>query len=128
MREREAKRKYLWELGLSLAAYGVVLFAALHFGRGLEPGAVRTLILVAPMLPVLLAVWAIVRGFRRMDEFVRLRTLESLAFAAAVTAALSFTYGFLEVAGFPRLSMFWVWGVLGFAWWAHNNLRRYFAG
>ncbi len=31
-------------------------------------------------------VWAIARQFRRMDEFVRLRSLESMAIGAAVTA------------------------------------------
>ena len=50
------------------------------------------------------AVWAIVRQFGRMDEFVRLRSLENFAIAAAVTACVSFTYGFLEGAGFPKLA------------------------
>jgi hypothetical protein len=51
-----------------------------------------------------------------MDEYVRLRNLESLAIAAAMTAGLSFSYGFLEGDGFPRLSMFWVWGIMGVGW------------
>jgi hypothetical protein len=68
-------------------------------------------------------VWAIARHFRRMDEFVRMRSLESLAVAAAITAGLSLTYGFLESAGFPKLSMFWVWGVMGLVWGAHACLR-----
>ena len=37
-----------------------------------------------------------------MDEFMRLRSLESIAIAAAVTAGVTFTYGFLEGAGFPE--------------------------
>ncbi len=60
-----------------------------------------------------------------MDEFVRLRSLESIAVAAAVTAGLTFTYGFLESAGFPRLSMFWVWGIMGFTWGIHTCLRGF---
>ena len=80
----------------------------------------RTLLLISPAIPVMLAVWAIARHFRRMDEFVRLRSLEGLAIAAAVTAGLSLTYGFLESAGFPKLSMFWVWGVMGLVWGAHS--------
>ena len=50
---------------------------------------------------------------------MRLRSLEGLAVAAAVTAGLTLTYGFLESAGFPKLSMFWVWGVMGPVWGAH---------
>lgn len=34
--------------------------------------------------------------------------------------------GFLETAGFPRLSMFWVWGVMGALWGAHTCLRGLF--
>jgi hypothetical protein len=43
-------------------------------------------------------------------------TAEHLAIAAAVTAAITFAYGFLELAGFPRLSMFFVWPLMAVAW------------
>jgi hypothetical protein len=65
------------------------------------------------MIPVAFVLWAIARHVGRMDEFVRLRTLESMAIGAGVAGAFSLTYGFLEIAGFPKLSMFWVWCVLG---------------
>ena len=89
MLERDARRKYLLELGASMAIYILVLFGALSIGKPMPEGALRTALLLAPMIPVCLAIWAIARQFRRMDEFVRLRTLESLAIAAAVTAGLS---------------------------------------
>jgi hypothetical protein len=76
---------------------------------------------------VFVLVWVIARQFQRSDEFVRLRSLESIALAAGVTAGVTFTYGFLEQAGFPKLSMFTVWGVMGFTWGAHSILRSYFA-
>jgi len=72
-------------------------------------------------------VWAIARHFGRMDEFVRLRSLEGLAIAAAVTAGLTFTYGFLETAGFPKVSMFWVWGIMGSVWALYSSLRCVFS-
>ena len=93
----------------------------------MEEGLARTLLLLTPVVPLLLAVWAIARHFSRMDEFMRLRSLESLAIAAAVTAGLSLTYGFLESAGFPKLSMFWVWGVMGIIWGLHACLRCLFS-
>ena len=116
MLERDARRKYFVELGVSMAIYMAVLFGALSVGKTMPAGALRTALLISPMIPICLAIWAIARQFRRMDEFVRLRTLESLAIAAAITAGLSLTYGFLEGAGFPRLSMFWVWPVMGLTW------------
>ena len=104
------------ELGGALALYTIVLVIALAVGKRMEPGIAQTALYVSPMIPFLLAVWAVVRQVRRSDEFVRKTTLEHIAIAAAVTAGWTFTYGFLENAGFPRLSMFTVWPVMGAAW------------
>jgi hypothetical protein len=127
MLERDAKRKYNLELGATMVLYVVVLFAALTFGKSMAAGAIRNLVLLTPVIPIALAVWAIARGFRRMDEFVRLRSLESVAIAATVTAGWTLTYGFLESAGFPRISMFWVWPVMGLVWGLHSCLRGFFS-
>jgi uncharacterized protein (DUF697 family) len=116
MLEREAKKKYRIELGGAMLLYMAVLFGSITLAKSMPEGLARTLLLLSPGIPVMLAVWAIARHFRRMDEFVRLRSLEGLAIAAAVTAGLTFTYGFLESAGFPKLSMFWVWSVMGGTW------------
>ncbi len=124
MKEREVNSRYLVELFSALLLYVLVLFSSILLAKPMEPGTARTLLLLTPVIPLTLAVWAIGRHFRRMDEFVRLRSLESLAVAAAVTAGLSLTYGFLESAGFPRLSMFWVWPVMGAAWGIDLCLRR----
>jgi hypothetical protein len=116
MKEREANSRYRIELFSALLLYLAVLAGSISLARNVDPGPARTLLLLTPTIPVMLAVWAIARHFRRMDEFVRLRSLESVAIAAGVTAALSLTYGFLESAGFPKLSMFWVWAVMGGTW------------
>jgi hypothetical protein len=123
MKERDANRKYKMELSAALALYLIVLTGSIIFAKPMADGVARTLLLLSPTIPLLLAVWAIARHMRRLDEFMRLRSLESLSIAAAVTAALSFSYGFLEGAGFPRLSMFWVWSVMGAIWALHTWLR-----
>jgi hypothetical protein len=127
MKEREASRKYLVEFGAAMGLYVLVQFGSTFIAKSMEPGIARTLLLLTPIVPILLTVWAIARQFRRMDEFVRMRGLESIAIAAAVTAGLSLTYGFLESAGFPKLSMFWVWPVMGLVWGAHSCLRCVFS-
>jgi len=127
MKEREANRKYRLELFSAMLAYLVVLVGSIMIAKPMEPGTARTLLLISPTIPMVLAVWAIARHFRRMDEFMRLRSLEGLSIAAAITAGLSLTYGFLESAGFPKLSMFWVWGVMGAAWALHTILRCTFS-
>jgi len=123
MKEREANQRYRLELGVSMLLYLGVLAGSIYLAKPMDAGWQRTLLLITPVLPVFLAVWVIARQFQRMDEFLRMRSLEGLAVAAAVTAGLSLTYGFLESAGFPKLSMFWVWGVMGFVWGAHACLR-----
>jgi hypothetical protein len=124
MLERDARKKYQLELGGAMFLYVAVLFGSIYIAKPMTPGLPRTVLLLTPMIPILLAIWVIARQFRRMDEFVRLRMLEGLAIAAAVTAGLSLTYGFLEGAGFPRLSMFWVWPVMGFVWGIFTCARR----
>ena len=123
MKEREANRKYRLEMIAATLLYSILLIVSLYLAKPMEEGLARTLLLLSPGLPVFLVVWAIARHFKRMDEFMRLRSLEGIAIAAAVTAGLSLSYGFLESAGFPRVSMFWVWGVMGIVWGGHACLR-----
>jgi hypothetical protein len=123
MKEREATRKYLIELIAAMSLYLAAVCGSVFVAKRMDDGILRTLLLVTPVIPVVLAVWAVARQFRRMDEFVRLRSLESIAIAAAITMGLTLTYGFLESAGFPRLSMIWVFPVLCFTWGVHSGLR-----
>ncbi len=112
MHEQRVARAYVKELGAALLLYTLLLVAAIRFGRPMEDGPARTLVLLSPMLGFGLGLWAIARHLARVDEYIRRFLLESVALAAAITAGLTFTYGFLETAGFPRLSMFSVWCVL----------------
>lgn len=112
MFEKKVARVYYRELGGALAVYGVLLVGAIRFGRPMDAGVARTLVLLTPMLGFGLAIWAIARHLNRIDEYMRKYMLEAVAIAAAITCGLTFTYGFLETAGFPRLSMFTVWMVM----------------
>ena len=114
--EKKVTRAYYRDLGLSIVVYIVLLFSAIRFGRPMEDGVLRTAILVTPMIGFGLMIWAVARHLARIDEYMRRQMLETFAIASAITAGLSFTYGFLETAGFPRLSMFTVWMVMGGSW------------
>ena len=109
-------RRYIMEMFAIMALYLVTLVGSLHFIERLQKGALQTALVLSPMIPVLLTILVIVRHIRRVDEYCRQQTLESLSIAAAVTAGWTFGYGFLEGIGYPRLSMFCVWGVMGFVW------------
>jgi hypothetical protein len=114
--ERKAGRKYRRELFGSIAIYVALLIPSIMVGAAMDAGVVKTGVLLSPMIGFFLMTWAVARQVGRMDEYQRGRMLETLAIAAAITAGLSFTYGFLENAGYPRLSMFMVWGVMGCSW------------
>lgn len=125
MYEKRVSRAYNLELLVSLVVYAVLLVGSIRFGRPMDEGLGRTLVLLAPMLGFGLMIRALVRHVARVDEYQRVRLLENIALAAAVTAALSFSYGFLETAGYPRLSMFSVWITLGASFAAVIALRAW---
>ena len=123
MHEQRVARAYFRELVISLVVYVAMLVAAILLGRPMAEGALRTAVLASPMIGFALMIRAFARQVGRIDEYLRQRLLENVALAAAITAALSFTYGFLETAGYPRLSMFTVWMVMGGAFGAVAIIR-----
>ena len=116
MSQRANTWMYLRELGGAILFYTLLLGLSLTVGQRMAPGALRTAVFILPMAGFLVVAWAVARQIRRSDEFMRKTTLEYLAIAAAVTAGWTFTYGFLENAGYPKLSMFIVWPVMAAVW------------
>ena len=55
--------------------------------------------------------------FRACDEYLRLKILRCIAVTAVIVAFATLAYFFLELLGWPRLSMLWV-NLLG--WSAFN--------
>ncbi len=127
MYEKKVGYAYLREMGLGMAVYISLLVVSIVYGRGWAPGLERTLFLASPVIGVVLVCWAIARHVRRVDEYIRKETLENIAVAAVLTAGLTFTYGFLETAGFPKLTMFLVWVAMGTSWAVVTLLRCGFA-
>ncbi|WP_426210668.1 hypothetical protein [Massilia sp. TWP1-3-3] len=125
MHEKTVSRAYLMEMAAGFAVYGIILVGTIKFGRPMAEGPLRTVVLMLPMLGFLGVVWAIGRHLMRVDEYIRKFTLENIAIAAAVTAAATFTYGFLETAGYEKLSMFTVWCVMGGTWWGSTVVRAF---
>lgn len=113
MYEHKILFRYIGEMIGAFILYALVLIVSINVGRPMPDGIERTLILFSPMLPVLLMMLAVVRYFRRVDEYVRLKILENWAVTGGITAVWTFTYGFMENAGLPRLSMFTVLPIMG---------------
>jgi hypothetical protein len=123
MHEKRVARAYRFELWTAIAGYVVLLAGSIRYGRPLADGPLRTIVLLLPMIGFGLMIRAIARHVARIDEYQRLRLLEGVALAFAITAAVTFSYGFLETAGFPHLSMFSVWILMGASWGLVNIVR-----
>jgi len=124
MHEKRVARAYVAEMMLAFVVYTVLLLAAIRYGRPMPEGWLRTLVLVTPMIGFVMAFRAIARHVARIDEYQRIRLLENIAVAAAITLAGTFTYGFLETAGFPKVSMFYVWIGMGLSTAAVTLFRK----
>jgi len=110
-------RPYQKELWTALAVYGAMLVGSIQLLTHLDVARPwRDLIALSPMLPAAATAWVVLRELRRMDELQRRIQLEALGFSFAGTAILTFSYGFLEGLGYPRLSMFTVWPILAALW------------
>lgn len=102
---------------LSMLAYAVTLMVSLTLlARGIDNQFAAIAITLAPMVPAIILCWSIVGVIRRLDEMQRRLQLEAFALAFAGTALITFSYGFLENVGFPKLSAFAVWPVLCGLW------------
>jgi hypothetical protein len=108
---------YYIEFTAAMVAYVVFLFASITALKALPADSGwRVPIALLPMLPAAGVVVAVVRQLGRMDELQRRQLLESLSIAFAGSALVTFCYGFLENIGFPHISWFFVWGVMGALW------------
>jgi hypothetical protein len=108
---------YYVEFAGALVAYGVFLFVSITVLKTLPADSIwRIPIALLPMLPAAGVVAAVVRQLGRVDELQRRQLLESLSIAFAGSALATFGYGFLENIGFPHISWFFVWTVMGALW------------
>ncbi|WP_306151119.1 hypothetical protein [Roseovarius sp. MMSF_3281] len=100
-----------------LAAYTATLILSQRtLAGGIESQSLRLLIALSPMLPSAFICGVVVLSIRNLDEMQRKLQFEALALSFAGTALITFGYGFLEGAGFPKLSMFAVWPLMATIW------------
>jgi len=109
-------RSYLREFGGAMVAYVVVLPASLNIIQAHAQAPWRFAVALAPVIPAAFALWAVIRHVRRIDELQRQIQFEALVFSFSVVALLTFSYGFLENVGVPRLSYIYVLPLMVALW------------
>ncbi|MHC5306235.1 hypothetical protein [Bartonella sp. LJL80] len=111
------KRRYMLKLALWLFVYAVALTGSIYLLLSAGPNsALLPLFALLPMVPAFVICWVVVGQLRRLDEMQRQMQFEALALAFAATALLTFSYGFLENIGYPKLSMFAIWPLMATLW------------
>lgn len=92
-------RQYVRALWPILIAYSLLLSVSIWWLKaGIEPVALRALVALLPVFPMLLLMRVFIRYLRQVDEFQRQIELEAIGVAALLVAMLTMAAGFLQLA------------------------------
>ena len=111
-----AARAYTVQFLSAMGAYVVVLLLSIALLEHNPAAPWRGLVAALPAIPTILGLLVFVRFLGRMDELQRRIHFGAIAFAAGATAILTFTWGLLENAGFPHISLIWVLPLMAALW------------
>lgn len=92
------QRRYKRELMLSMAAYVIALFVSILLLKRVDEPLLRVLLALLPVPPIALALRAIVRYIRDVDEMQQRIELEAVSIATAFVSLLYLAGGFLQRA------------------------------
>lgn len=113
---KAAARTYMIQFFGAMGAYVILVIVSITLLMSNPTAPWRGLVAVLPVIPASVVVLAVVRYISRMDELQRRIQLDALGAAFGATALLTFTWGLLENAGFPQLSMVWVLPLMAVLW------------
>ena len=125
---KSATRTYLKEFLTAMAAYVIVLIISITIINASPATAWwRIPLALAPVIPIIFAMIAFMRGLGRMDELQRRIQFEALAFGFGAAGIITFSYGFLELVGFPHISWIFVFPLMIMFWGIGGGIasRRY---
>lgn len=122
-----ASSRYFRSFTAAMVAYAVLLFISIPLIGALTDSPLRFAAALLPVVPVLFALRAFLNFLRMSDEMIRSIHFEAFGFSLALTGIVTFSLGFLENAGFPRISLVWVFPMLIVFWGVGRWLasRRY---
>lgn len=119
MDAKNIAKRYTRELLVGMLIYITLLVGSLTIINRFElPNLLWLSILISlsPAIGVIFVMRALARLLRDSDEFLQLVQLRATAFAAGMTALITFSYGFLENIGLPKFPTFGVLPLMIFLW------------
>jgi hypothetical protein len=109
-------RRYLIEyfgaLALCIVASGICIILM----RAGTSQSARFFLLALPAAAILVMAIVVLRHFQRVDEFIRRLMLDCFAVTGAFALICALAYGIFEIAGLPRISMWWLFGGTVLVW------------
>jgi hypothetical protein len=102
------QRRYLKEIGGSMAAYTAMVAVAIWLLQGHADSPLRYVFAVLPLIPSAFAIWAAIRFFRGLDELQRRIQFEAIAFSFLGTRLFSLNWGVLQRFGLPDAGVLWI--------------------
>jgi len=109
--EQRQRASYLRDMAPAIVGYALVLALVLSLAGDEVDSFGEWALLILPVIPALWGVRAVVRHFRRIDEFQRLVQLEAMAAGFGVAMVTAITVGFVGVGGAATRAAGWI--VLG---------------
>jgi len=97
MRERcrAVDRRHVREFMPAIVIYMVVMLYAWPLQKSMSPGALKTALVLSPMLPIAWIIISCVRHVLASDELERRQHLEAIAVSASIVGMASMALGFL---------------------------------
>ena len=101
---RWALKATLWTQWVYWCSVAIAFFAA----TSLPAGSIRSMLVLLPILPGILILSVTFYIYQACDEYIRHRAMMAVGRTAVAVALATMVYSYLELLGFPRLSMAWV--------------------
>ena len=120
--DRRRSRAYLVEFGIGMAAYFVLLAAAIPLASAAPVGPMRGLLALLPLAAVAWVAVAVVRHLHRIDERQRLQTLEGLGVGFVVAMLTAVALGLLAPFGLTVPASPWCIYAAGMLAWLISSI------
>ena len=114
------RSRYLREILPAMVGYVLTLFLSLWLLKRVEEPGLRALVALLPVPAIGMALRAIIRYIRDVDELQQRIELEAVSFAAAFVSMAYITGGFLQLARVidipSSVAMIWVFPLIGLSY------------
>ena len=109
--------RYLQQFLFAVSMYIVILSASVNLLRNFEfERTWQIVIAILPALPIIFILIVLMRLLSNSDELQQRINLLAITFSAVLTGLITFSYGFLENIGAPKLPTFAVLPMLSVFW------------